>query len=178
MTPAKFIFALAAAGLLVSCGSPEKPAETTTTTTVEKVQDSLANNPSGDGQKEVMEESVAFYKAVHEGSFDGAVEFLHPKAIEATPKSEWIKLLENTKAKFGKLLSTNVIDSRKWEQVNTAVGTADFYQIAFENKYENGTLYEILSFAKENPKEKAKMLSYVYDTDKSKLSFENFGKAN
>ncbi|MGZ4038475.1 MAG: hypothetical protein ACXVPQ_11645, partial [Bacteroidia bacterium] len=62
--------------------------------------------------------------------------------------------------------------------VNTVAGKADFYQIAFEKKYENGTLYEILSFVKEKPEQKTRLLSYVYDTDKSRLSFENFDKAN
>lgn len=163
---------LALGVLLSSCGSPGEAKHDTATQTGDTVK--TAAKETKTGEQFVLEESVAFYKSITDGSFNGAIDFLHPKAVEATPKSEWLKLLEDTKARFGKLLKTNVIDSRKFDQVTTTVGKADYYQIMFENTYENGVLYEMLSFVKEESAAKPRLLSYTYNSDKSKLSFDSF----
>jgi len=44
----------------------------------------------------------------------------------------------------------------------------------FENTYENGVLYEMLSFVKEESAAKPSLLSYTYNSDKSKLAFDSF----
>ena len=162
----------------ISCGeakqnqtSNEQPLKTNVKELETKKNISSADNSA---EQEVLAEAVSFYKSISEGSFNGAIEFLHPKAVEATPKSQWLKLFEDTKVKFGKLLKTNIIDSRKFDGVMTVVGKADYYQIAFENIYEKGTLYEMLSFIKERKFIKAKLLSYNYNSDKTKLQFEKF----
>lgn len=137
-------------------------------------QQAKAAEAPANADQQVVQESLAFYKSIADGSFDGAIAYIHPKAVEATPKSQWLKLLEDTKAKFGKLKKTNIIDSRKFDQVNTIVGQADYYQLEFENVYENGTLYEMLSFVKEAGSSKPRLLSYSYNSDKSKVVFETF----
>lgn len=159
----------------MACGAPPEPAraEEKAAADAQTEKPAPAETPANTDQQ-VVQESLAFYKSVADGSFDGAIAFLHPKAVEATPKSTWLKLLEDTKAKFGKLKKTNIIDSRKFDQVNTIVGQADYYQVEFENVYENGTLYEMLSFVKEAGSAKPRLLSYSYNSDKSKMAFEQF----
>ena len=162
---------LLAAIFMNSCGEVKTNAQET-----KPAADSAAK-PEATAKTEdqmVMDEAIAFYKSVSDGSFNGAVEFLHPKAVEATPKSEWLKLLEDTKARFGNLMKTNVIDSKKFDQVTTIVGKADYYQILFENTYKNGVLYEMLSFVKEQNSSKPRVLSYTYNSDKAKVTFEQF----
>lgn len=164
--------ALALGAFLFSCGGPAETRHDTAVQAGDTVKTTAKETKAP--EQLVLEESVAFYKSITDGSFNGAIDFLHPKAVEATPKSEWLKLLEDTKARFGKLLKTNVIDSRKFDQVNTIVGKSDYYQIMFENTYENGVLYEMLSFVKEESANKPRLLSYTYNSDKSKLAFESF----
>lgn len=161
--------------LVTACGGSTEPAKAGEKAAVEaQPEQARVAESSANADQQVVQESLAFYKSIADGSFDGAIAYIHPKAVEATPKSQWLKLLEDTKAKFGKLKKTNIIDSRKFDQVNTVVGPADYYQVEFENVYDNGTLYEMLSFVKEAGSSKPRLLSYSYNSDKSKVTFDTF----
>lgn len=167
---------------LNSCGGSKTEKETTSSnavttskadTAAKEIEKELKNdNQSGD-EKMVIQEAISFYKSIMDGTFDGAIAYLHPVAIKATPKSEWLKLLEDTQKQFGKLKDIKVLDSKEFIQVKTIVGTANYYQIIFENKYENGSLYELLSFVRENGADNIKLLNYQYNSDKTKITFEN-----
>ncbi|MDX2172392.1 MAG: hypothetical protein SFY56_04685 [Bacteroidota bacterium] len=152
----------------------EMVTKTSEDTVVKEIEKELANDEQSDEEKMVIQEAMTFYKSVTDGTFDGAIAYLHPAAIKANPKSDWLKLLEDTKKQFGKLQNIKVLDSKEFIQVKTIVGVANYYQIIFENKYENGTLYELLSFVRENGSDKTMLLNYFYNSDRTKITFEEF----
>ena len=70
---------------------------------VKEIENELSSDKQSEDEKMVIQEAMTFYKSITDGTFDGAIAYLHPVAIKANPKSDWLKLLEDTKKQFGKL---------------------------------------------------------------------------
>jgi hypothetical protein len=157
-----------------ACGGAEQGNEKKEEKTAENKEET---KPEKTEKEIVLDEVDLFYNAIIKEEFEKALDNLHPVAVRATPKKDWLKILLQTNEKFGKLVKHKAISEKITEDFVGSAGKGNYYQFIFKNTYEKGIdLYEKVLFVKEKGADKPLMLGYNYNVDSSKVEFEKLEK--